>query len=52
MTKEQAEGARQKQGGRALVKQIVTEAKKGVAESLQELLVLIAAEVAKREIWG
>jgi len=49
--KERSEGAPQKPGGRAHLKRIVTEAGKGVVESLLELLVLVAAEAAKRAIW-
>jgi len=49
--KERAEGARQKPGGRAHLKQIVIEAGKEVAESLLEFLVLVTAEAAKRAIW-
>jgi len=49
--KERAEGPRQKPGDRAHLKQILIEAAKEVAESLLELLVLVAAEAAKRAIW-
>jgi len=51
-SRERTVGAPQKPGGRAHLKRIVTEAGKGVVESLQEFVILIAAEAAKRAIWG
>jgi len=51
-SRERTVGAPQKLGGRAHLKRIVTEAGKGVVESLQEFVILIAAEAAKRAIWG
>lgn len=51
-SREHTVGAPQKPGGRAHLKRIVTEAGKGVVESLQEFVILIAAEAAKRAIWG
>jgi len=51
-SRERTVGAPQKPGGRAHLKRIVTEAGKGVVESLQEFVILVAAEAAKRAIWG
>jgi hypothetical protein len=49
---ESIKGACQEHGGPTHLKRIVTEVGKGVAESLRALLVTIAAEAAKRAIWG
>ena len=46
------DGASHKSTGPVHLKRIVKEAGKGIAESLRELLVMIAAEAAKRAIWG
>jgi len=51
-SRERTVGAPQKPGGRAHLKRIVTEAGKGMVESLQEFVILIAVEAAKRAIWG
>jgi hypothetical protein len=42
----------QRHGGPTHLKRIVTEAGRGVADSLREFLTMIAAEAAKRAIWG
>jgi len=46
------DGAPQKHGGFPHLKRIVTEAGKGVAEALRDLLTIIASEAVKRAIWG